>query len=121
MSLFDAAEPSILGPAESLVVGMVGDPAVTNKLAITGVSTLAISGSYSGTAYTLKGPASTTAVPIQLGFKHGDKLKLRGAAGTEPNHGRELTLSDPATITVFETLTSPDANEYEFTISRRDL
>jgi len=117
MSSFDAADG--LAPSGSMTVGMIGNPSVTNKLAITSSSTLAISGSYSGAAYTLSGPADTGATPVQLGFKQGDRLKLRGAVGTEPNHGKELTLDDPSVISVFETLVSPDVNEYEFTVFRR--
>jgi hypothetical protein len=118
MSFLAAAEVSILEPASTVVVGMIGDPAVGNKLVVTGASALAISGAYTGAPYVMNGPAAISP-PAQLGFKPGDKLKLQGAVGTEPNHGRELTLSDPATITVFETLVFPDANEYEFTVYRR--
>lgn len=116
-----AALASDLAPLEAVTVGEVSDPTLNNKLAIAGASSLTISLSYTGTPYTLEGPASVSASPVQLGFKRGDKLKLKGAAGTEPNHGRELTLSDPATIAVFETLSLPDANEYEYTVFRRNL
>jgi hypothetical protein len=113
--------PEDLSPAEAVEVGMVGDPAQSNKLAIASASSLSISGSYSGTAYTLAGPADTGASPVQLGFKQGDKLRLRGSVGTELNHGRELTLVNPAAITVFETLAFPDSDEYEYTVLRRLL
>jgi hypothetical protein len=48
-------------------------------------------------------------------------LRLTGAAGTEPNHGKEITLADPTLIAVLETLVFPDANEYDYVVFRRNL
>lgn len=110
---------SLLSTAAFATVGMVGNPAVTNKLAVAGASTLSISGSYSGVPYVFNGPALVSSPPYQLGFQAGDRIKLKGSVGTEPNHGRDLTILNPAGITIYETLTTPDANEYEFTVYRK--
>lgn len=110
---------SLLAPKSFATVGMTGALSVSNRLAVASASTLVVSGSYSGVPYVLNGPAFVGTPPYQLGFKRGDRLKLVGATGTEPNHGRELSLLDPATITILESLVFPDANEYEFTVSRR--
>lgn len=110
-----------LAPLESASCGMTGDPAVSNKLRILGTSSLALVGGYSGLAYVFSGPADATSVPRKLGFKRGDKLKLIGPTGSEPNHGKELTFEDPLTISVMDTLVVPDATQYEFTAFRRNL
>lgn len=110
-----------LVPMESSSCGMSGNPSVSNKLTVTSSSSLAIVGGYAGLSYTFAGPADISSVPKQLGFKKGDKLKLKGPAGTESNHGREVTFEDPASISVMEVLVTPDATEYEFTALRRNL
>ena len=110
---------SLLAPTQFATVGMVSDLfTYNNTLAATSSNTLANSGLYSGPAFTLGGPASV-GPPLQLGFKVGDKLLLKGYYGSEPNHGRVLTLSDPVAISVFETLVYPDTSDYQFTVYRR--
>jgi hypothetical protein len=113
--------PENMAPAETTSAGVTGDPAYFNRLVVLSSSNFAISPSYSGPAFTLMGPANTGVSPVQLGFKRGDKIRLKGATGTEPNHGRELTLADPYGISVFETLVFPDVNEYDYTVFRRNL
>lgn len=110
-----------LEPAESSIVGMVSNPAVNNKLSVQTSSNLELSGTYTGPAYTLAGPADTSSSPVKLGFKKGDKIRLKGPVGGELNDGKELTLEDPATFTVMETLATPDATLYDFTVLRRNL
>lgn len=109
MTRFFTTERSVT-PLELATCGMKGDPAVDNKLTVSGANQLAISATYSGTAYTFDG----------LGFKAGDKILLSDPGASGPNDGRELTLTDPSTISVLETLVTPDATEYEF-IARRVL
>jgi hypothetical protein len=58
---------------------------------------------------------------LKLGFQKGDKIKLEQAAG-EPvgaNDGAIVTLVDPASLTISETLTTPDAVKYKFRAFRR--
>jgi hypothetical protein len=110
-----------LVPVEALSCGMRGDPAVSNKVTVTGDSSLALLPGYSGVLYSLGGPPDALSSPIRLGFKRGDRLKLIGPTGSEPNHNKELTFDDPSTFSVMETLVTPDATEYEFIALRRSL
>lgn len=110
---------SDLRPMEVYEVGFRGDSSVDNTVTVTGANTLARSGSYSGTDYTLAGPPDTGATPVQLGFEPWDKIRLIGPSGGEPNDGEVYTLLDPAAWTVRETMVTPDATVYEFVVFRR--
>lgn len=96
-----------------------------NMLQVTGINQLAVDGAYTpqGTPanpYTLEGPANTGSNPVQLGFKKGDRIRLLAtASGSPQNLGAEVTLVDPAALTVFEDLTTPDTAVYEFEVIRR--
>ena len=108
-----------LRPQEATAIGFAGDPAVSNKLRALGVANLETVPGYSGAAYTFEGPPDPGASPIQLGFRKGDKIRLRGPVGGEPNDAREVTLLNPATKAILEPLILPDTTEYEFTVLRR--
>jgi len=110
---FEASDE--LHPLENQDFALKGDPGVSNILEVVSASQFGLDGSYSGNPYLLGGPADTGS-PTRLGFRVGDKLRVSGAG---PNDGREFTLSDPDTYTVFETITTPDANTYEFEVIRR--
>jgi hypothetical protein len=94
-----------------------GDPAVDNLLTVVGGSQLGISGSYSGAAYVLGPELDLVGPPLKLGVQKGDRILLNNPAG--PNHLSTLTVDDPATLTILETIDSPDATEYEFEVLRR--
>jgi hypothetical protein len=108
-----------LAPLEAHTVNEIGDPTVSNKLVVISDSSLILSPSYSGVAYSFGGPAEDGSAPYKLGFVHGDKLKLYGPTGTEPNHGKVFTFENPDALTIMETMTTPDATEYEFVVFRR--
>jgi len=104
-------------PSDAEFFVMVSRPIINNKLQVTSSNTLQLHPSYAHIPYLFEGPAD--AATYKLGFEKGDKLRLIGAAGTEPNHDRELTFTDPSTITVLETMVTPDANYYDFIAFRR--
>jgi hypothetical protein len=108
-----------LAPLEAHVVRFIGDVSVTNKLTVVSDASLAIAGGYSGVAYSFGGPADMSGTPYKLGFVRGDKLRLYGPMGIEPNHGRIVTFEDPGSLSIMEALTVPDATEYEFAAFRR--
>jgi hypothetical protein len=110
---------SELHPKEVCGVGFHGDPVVDNTVSLVDSGTLVRNVGYSGTDYTLAGPPDTGATPVQLGFKPGDKILLIGPSGGEPNDLKEYTLLDPSAWTVLETMSFPDATEYEFVAIRR--
>lgn len=110
---------SLLAPKVFTTIGLTGALSANNRLYPASSTTLALSGSYAGVPYVMNGPAFVGSVPFQLGLKPGDRVKLTGALGTELNHGRDLTIMDPATLTVLEALAFPDPDEYEFTAYRR--
>lgn len=99
-----------VAPMDAAICGLHGDPMVDNKLALVSANQLSISASYSGVPYTFDA----------LGVKLGDKIQLLGV-GTEPNYGREVTITDPTGIDILEDLTFPDSTEYEFIVLRRNL
>jgi hypothetical protein len=102
-------------PGERLEPAFSGDAGVNNELGVLGANQLGINGAYSGTAYTFAGPADPGAAPVQLGFEYGDLIRLSGGG---VNDGAELTINDPSTLTVLETLTTPDATYYSFDVRR---
>jgi len=110
-----------LGPQEAVVLVVKGDPTVNNTLQVDTDSNLKLHPSYSGVAYDLGGPsgADITTSPIMLGFRKGDRIKLSGSVGTEPNPNKEFTLDHPSRFSIMETLSTPDANTYNFTVFRR--
>ena len=84
--LFEGALRMTTGGANALKA------TATNQLTINGV------------AYTFAGPASAVSVPARLGFEKGDLIVLIGPLGTEPNHGREVVILDPAPTAVTVTV-----------------
>lgn len=106
-----------LSPSDGMIVAQRGDASVNNKLVPASASNFSLSGSYSGPAYSLGGPFSTS--PVRLGFRRGDRLKLWGPVGNEPNHGREFTLDEPNGFAVVEEVNLPDTTAYEFMAFRR--
>lgn len=115
-----------LGPRTQFVPAFKGvaSAPTNNRLVVVSASQLGVDAAYTpqGTPanpYTLAGPANTSSNPVQLGFNKGDKILLTDPLATGPNHLREFTLVNPATIGVFETVTTPDATSYEFQVFRR--
>jgi hypothetical protein len=118
-SFFGSVENLV--PTEAMVLSISGNASVNNVLLVDTSSSLKLSLSYSGVAYDLGGPlgADISGAVMRLGFRRGDRIKLKGSVGTEPNHGKEFTLDNPTGFAIMESLTTPDANSYEFTVFRR--
>lgn len=108
-----------LRPLEGYEVGFRSNPAVNNRVELLGSANFQLVSSYTGPAYTLGGPADPGASPVQLGLKRGDKIRLIGQVGGEPNDGKEYTFFDPSTWAILESAVTPDTNEYDFIILRR--
>ncbi len=115
-----------LAPRAQFVPAFKGDPSAptNNRMIVISASQLGVDPAYTpqgspANPYTLAGPANPSSNPVQLGFKKGDKILLTDPAATGANHLREFTLVNPATIGVFETVTTPDATSYEFQVFRR--
>jgi len=108
-------------PDETMVLSISGNAAVNNTLQVDTSSNLKLNPAYSGVAYDLGGPtgADISGTPKRLGFVRGDRIKLIGSVGTEPNHNKEFTLDNPTSFSIMETLTTPDTNTYNFTVYRR--
>jgi len=91
-----------------------------SALRATATNTLTINGA----AYTFAGPADTGTAPVQLGFEKGDLIVLVGSLGTEPNHGKEVVILNPAptasTVTVLGTpLVADTPTLYNFRAMKR--
>ena len=104
-----------VAPLSLTEVALKGDATSTNFLTVTGANLLTRDAGYTGGAYEFQGPADI-GTP-RLGLQTGDKVKLLTAGS---NQG-EFTVDTPGTntITVFETLSTPDATQYEFELIRR--
>jgi hypothetical protein len=93
-----------------------GDPGANNKVEINGPSELKlIAGAPS---INLGTPPSTS--PVRIGFLPGDKIKLFGT-GSEPNHLKVYTFSNPNNIETVEEIEDydTDTNQYEYEATRR--
>jgi hypothetical protein len=109
-----------MSPRELFECSLKSNGTLGNYLVVTATNQLAVDAGYSGPAYTFSGPADPTAVPKQLGFAKGDLIVLEGPLGTEPNHGKELVLENPATITVMGTpLINDSPTLYKFRAMKR--
>jgi hypothetical protein len=83
---------------------------------VTGANTLTFAGT---PAYVISGPADETASPLQLGFEKGDLVRLIGQVGTEANHGVLVSLDDPSTGAIYDTLTVDSPEDYYFDLIKR--
>lgn len=110
-----------LVPNEAMMLSITGNPAVNNRVQVNNSSSLKLHPSYSGVAYDLGGPrgADISGAVKRLGFKRGDRIKLKGSVGTEPNHNKEFTFDNPTGWAIMESLSTPDTNTYDFTVFRR--
>ena len=109
-----------MSPRELFECSLKGNGVLGNYLVVVSSSQLAVDVGYIGPSYTFAGPASSVAVPKQLGFEKGDLIILEGTLGTEANHGKELVLIDPATITVLGTpLVNDSPVTYKFRAMKR--
>lgn len=85
-----------------------GDVADLNLINVSSVNELVRDPNYTGAAYDFEGPPSAS-VPVKIGVKPGDRIKLTGVpAGL--NNNREVTVLSALgdTITTLEQLSYPD-------------
>lgn len=124
---FSSAAPGIrtpwaalddLSPTDRLEPGCLSSVSLNNTIRSLGSANFERNPAYSGLNYVLGGPANDAVSPKRLGFRKGDRIRLIGSVGTEPQHGMVFTLQDPDTFGVFESVDPTDTEWYQFLVFR---
>lgn len=105
-----------LTPVHIIGTALLGLGVNGNFLRAATATTLTISPSYSGPAYTFAGPPDPAVSPVQLGFEKGDLIQLIAVAGTPANAGFLFSISDPSTLAVIGPALTVDSVDYHFRV-----